>query len=57
MIANLSSHNAGWDDRREEFSDRVGVGQVLLDELLHPVDEDTVAFHRGMGSCPVRNAL
>lgn len=57
MIANLSSHNAGWDDRREEFSDRVGVGQVLLDELLHPVDEDTEAFHCGMGSCPVRNAL
>ena len=48
MVANLSSHKAGWDDRWEEFSDWADRGQVLLRELLHLVDEDTEAFNRIM---------
>ena len=46
MVANLSSHKAGWDDRWEEFSDWADRGQILLSELLHLVDEDTAAFNR-----------
>ncbi|WP_418983874.1 glutamate formimidoyltransferase [Alistipes sp.] len=48
MVANLSSHKAGWDDRWEEFSDRAEQGQAVLAELLHLVDEDTAAFNRIM---------
>ena len=48
MVANLSSHKAGWDDRWEEFSDWAEQGQALLRELLHLVDEDTEAFNRIM---------
>ncbi len=48
MVANLSSHKAGWDDRWEEFSDWADRGQILLSELLHLVDEDTAAFNRIM---------
>ena len=48
MVANLSSHKAGWDDRGEEFSDWADRGQALLAELLHLVDEDTEAFNRIM---------
>ncbi|MBL6950771.1 MAG: glutamate formimidoyltransferase [Bacteroidales bacterium] len=48
MVANLSSHKAGWDDRWEEFSDWAEKGQQLKDELLFLVDEDTRAFNRIM---------
>ncbi|MDE6446368.1 MAG: glutamate formimidoyltransferase [Alistipes sp.] len=48
MVANLSAHKAGWDDRWEEFSDWADKGQALLSELLHLVDEDTAAFNRIM---------
>ncbi len=48
MVANLSSHKAGWDDRWEKFSDWADRGQILLSELLHLVDEDTAAFNRIM---------
>lgn len=48
MVANLSSHKAGWDDRWEEFSDWADRGQALLAEQLHLVDEDTEAFNRIM---------
>ena len=48
MVANLSSHKRGWDDRWEEFSDVAVKGQELKDELLHLVDEDTKAFNRIM---------
>ena len=48
MVANLSSHKAGWDDRWEEFSDWAEKGQAVLAELLHLVDEDTAAFNRIM---------
>ncbi len=45
MVANLSSHKAGWDDRWEEFSLWAEKGQELKDELLMLVDEDTRAFN------------
>ncbi|MEG1621797.1 MAG: glutamate formimidoyltransferase [Alistipes sp.] len=48
MVANLSSHKAGWDERWEEFSDWADKGQVLMASLLHLVDEDTEAFNRIM---------
>ncbi|MBQ3204378.1 MAG: glutamate formimidoyltransferase [Alistipes sp.] len=48
MVANLSSHKAGWDDRWEEFSLWAEKGQTLMAELLHLVDEDTEAFNRIM---------
>ena len=48
LVAHLSSHKAGWDDRWEEFSDRAEQGQRLMTELLHLVDEDTEAFNRIM---------
>lgn len=45
MVANLSSHKAGWDNRWEEFSLWAEKGQTLKDELLMLVDEDTKAFN------------
>lgn len=48
MVANLSSHKPGWDDRWEEFSIWAEKGQLLKDELLHLVDEDTNAFNKIM---------
>ncbi len=48
MVANLSAHKAGWDERWEEFSDWADRGQALLSELLHLVDDDTAAFNRIM---------
>ena len=50
MVANLSSHKPGWDDRWKEFSDWADKGQVLMTELLHLVDEDTDAFNRIMAA-------
>ncbi len=48
MVANLSSHKAGWDDRWEEFSKWAEKGQKIKDELLFLVDEDTRAFNKIM---------
>jgi len=48
MVANLSAHKRGWDERWEEFSDWAVKGQYYLDELLKMVDEDTQAFNRIM---------
>ena len=48
MVANLSSHKRGWDERWKEFSDVAVQGQSLIDELLALVDEDTAAFNRIM---------
>jgi glutamate formiminotransferase/formiminotetrahydrofolate cyclodeaminase len=48
MVANLSSHKAGWDERWEEFSDYAEAGQGYKDQLLYLVDEDTNAFNKIM---------
>ena len=48
MVANLSAHKRGWDDRWKEFSDVAEQGQALLGELTALIDEDTAAFNRIM---------
>ena len=48
MVANLSAHKRGWDERWKEFSDVAEKGQALMQELLDLVDEDTAAFDRIM---------
>src|ERR1700761_7723704 len=48
MVANLSSHKKGWDDRWKEFSDWSEKGQRYKDELIRLVDEDTAAFNKIM---------
>ena len=50
MVANLSSHKKGWDDRWKEFSDIAEKGQQLKDQLLKMVDEDTNAFNQIMNA-------
>ena len=50
MVANLSSHKAGWDDRWEEFSNYADSGQQMMKHLLDLVDEDTAAFNRVMAA-------
>ena len=44
MVANLSAHKRGWDDRWETFSDVAERGMSLQTRLLQLVDEDTAAF-------------
>jgi glutamate formiminotransferase/formiminotetrahydrofolate cyclodeaminase len=46
MVANLSAHKRGWDDRWEEFSNWAVMGEKLRNELLFLVDEDTRAYDR-----------
>ncbi len=48
MVANLSSHKFGWDDRWEEFSEWAQKGKSCHDELLELIDDDTDAFNRIM---------
>lgn len=46
MVANLSAHTRGWDERWEEFSEWAEKGQRLCDLFLGLIDEDTRAFNR-----------
>ena len=46
MVANLSSHKAGWDEKWEYFSDWAVIGQHYKNRLLYLVDEDTNAFNK-----------
>lgn len=48
MVANLSSHKKGWDERWKEFSDYAEQGQKIKADLIKLVDEDTRAFNRIM---------
>jgi len=48
MVANLSSHKRGWDDRWEEFSDWADKGMYYVKALTKMVDEDTRSFNRLM---------
>ncbi|MBK7628284.1 MAG: glutamate formimidoyltransferase [Bacteroidales bacterium] len=48
MVANLSSHKKGWDERWKEFSDWAEKGKAIQNELLNLVDEDTDAFNKIM---------
>lgn len=48
MVANLSAHKPGWDERWEYFSDWAEKGKAVMNELLYLVDEDTNAFNEIM---------
>jgi len=48
MVANLSSHKRGWDDRWEEFSNIAEKGQKHIKKLLELVDKDTESFNQIM---------
>lgn len=50
MVANLSSHKKGWDDRWKEFSGWADKGQVIKKNLIALVDEDTRAFNQIMNA-------
>lgn len=50
MVANLSSHKRGWDERWETYSDWAVQGQRHKEALLGLVDEDTRAFEAVMES-------
>jgi glutamate formiminotransferase/formiminotetrahydrofolate cyclodeaminase len=50
MVANLSSHKKGWDERWEEFSDWAEKGQQYKNELLKLVDADAKAFNQIMNA-------
>jgi glutamate formiminotransferase / formiminotetrahydrofolate cyclodeaminase len=50
MVANLSSHKKGWDERWEEFSEWADRGQVYTRELVRLVDADTKAFNMIMAA-------
>ncbi len=50
MVANLSSHKQGWDDKWELFSQWAEKGQSIKDQLLRLVDEDTRAFNQIMSA-------
>lgn len=50
MVANLSSHKKGWDERWEEFSHWAEKGQHYKNELIKLVDADTAAFHAIMSA-------
>jgi len=48
MVANLSSHKKGWDERWEEFSNWAEKGEHYKAGLVALVDADTRAFNRIM---------
>lgn len=48
MVANLSSHKRGWDERWDEFSAWAEKGKAIQNRLLGLVDEDTEAFNKIM---------
>lgn len=55
MVANLSSHKRGWDDKWEFYSNWADKGQALKNKLIHLVDEDTVAFNKIMDAFQLPN--
>lgn len=50
MVANLSAHKRGWDERWEEFSEWAVKGQQYKEELLRLVDQDAAAFDAVMAA-------
>jgi glutamate formiminotransferase/formiminotetrahydrofolate cyclodeaminase len=55
MVANLSSHKRGWDDKWEFYSNWAEKGQALKNKLIHLVDEDTAAFNKIMAAFGLPN--
>ena len=50
MVANLSAHKRGWDDKWEYYSNSGEKGMFLQSQLLDLVDEDTDAFNSIMNA-------
>jgi len=50
MVANLSGHKRGWDDRWEEFAIWAEKGVMMQKRLLELVDEDTEAYNGILGA-------
>jgi len=50
MVANLSAHKRGWDDKWNIYSEYAEQGQDIKDRLLNLVDEDTAAFNQIMSA-------
>jgi len=50
MVANLSAHKRGWDNRWEDFSDWAEQAKDFQVKLLRLVDEDTNAFNQIMNA-------
>jgi len=50
MVANLSAHKPGWDERWEEFSKWAEKGKFYHTQLLKLIDEDTLAFNKIMSA-------
>lgn len=50
MVANLSSHKKGWDERWKEFSNWAEKGEYYKRELVRLVDADTKAFNQIMSA-------
>ncbi len=50
MVANLSAHKRGWDDRWEEFSGWAARGKAIYDALIGLIDEDTESFNAVMAA-------
>jgi glutamate formiminotransferase/formiminotetrahydrofolate cyclodeaminase len=48
MVANLSSHKRGWDDKWESYSEWAEKGAEHYKALVNMVDEDTQAFNKIM---------
>lgn len=48
MVANLSSHKKGWDEKWEAFSNWAEKGEQYKNELVKLVDADTKAFNQIM---------
>lgn len=55
MVANLSSHKRGWDDKWEYYSNWAEKGAALASELTFLVDEDTAAFNKIMDAFALPN--
>lgn len=56
MVANLSAHKVGWDDKIDYFSEQGSIGQLLKDTLLDLVDADTHAFNKIMDAIKMPKA-
>lgn len=56
MVANLSAHKRGWDERWQEFSDWAEAGKQAYTSLLALVDRDTEAFNAIMSAISLPKA-
>ncbi|MBC7473165.1 MAG: glutamate formimidoyltransferase [Candidatus Sericytochromatia bacterium] len=48
MVANISANKRGWDNEIESMSEYAEQGQIIKDNLLKLVDQDTYAFNQVM---------